>query len=134
MAHHQESIDATTGWDDVRQRIARWRETRTHRGAPMPAALWEAAVAFAQQHGVAQTARALRIDHGTLKSHVAATAGVEPQAAVPAFVEFAAARPPGLGVCVIAVDGPRGRRLRLEVSGLRVADLVAVMQGWSGEA
>jgi len=69
----------------------------------------------------------VRVDYGTLKTRLAA-------AAVPAFVEFAAARPTGLGVCVIAIDSPRGRRLRIEVSGLTVADLVAVTQGWSGEA
>jgi len=131
---HRESIDTTTRLEDVRQRIARWRETRTHRGAPMPAALWAAAVSFAQRQGVAETARALRVDYGTLKTRLAAAAGADPLAPGPAFVEFAVARPTGLGVCVIAIDGPRGRRLRIEVSGLTVADLVAVTQGWSGEA
>ena len=47
---------------------------------------------------------------------------------------FPAASAASTRSCVIAIDSPRGRRLRIEVSGLTVADLVAVTQGWSGEA
>jgi len=45
------------GLEKTRRHIARWRETRTHRGAPMPAVLWAAAIALARQHGLAATAR-----------------------------------------------------------------------------
>ena len=115
------------GLEQARRRITRWRETRTHRGAPMPAALWAAAMALARQHGLSTTARTLRIDYGALKKRRdAAGAGRVPS---PAFVELPPARPPGLGPCVIDLEAPRGRRMRIEVTGVTVADLVTLTQG-----
>ena len=115
------------GLEQTRRRITRWRETRTHRGAPMPAALWAAAIALARQHGLSTTARALRLDYGSLKKRRdAAGAGRVPS---PAFVELPAARPTGLGPCVIDLEAPRGGRMRIEVTGVTVADLVTLTQG-----
>lgn len=128
----QISLDLTNA-APLRARITQWRETRTHRGAPMPAALWAAAVDVARRHGLAATGRALGLDYGTLKRRVAAT---EPgsTAAAPTFVDLGVAGPVGLGACVIAVEGPRGRRLRLEVSDLRVPDLLALVHAAWGHA
>jgi hypothetical protein len=61
------STDLTITTETIRARITQWRETRTHRGAPMPAALWAAAVDVARRHGVDPTARALGVDYATLK-------------------------------------------------------------------
>ena len=120
------------GLQQTRRRITRWRETRTHRGAPMPATLWAAAVALARQHGLYTTARTLRLDYGSLKKRLdPAGAGRGP---TPAFVELAAARPTGLGPCVIDLEAPRGRRLRIEVTGVTMADLVTLTQGAWGRA
>lgn len=131
MADRDPSND-TTVVEELRQRIAGWRETRTHRGAPMPAALWARAVRLARRHGVGPTARALRVDHGTLKMHVAAAIGdaaVDP----PTFVEVAAPAPTGRAPSVIVVEGVHGRRLRLEVCDLTVTDLLAVLhEAWDG--
>lgn len=114
------------GLEPTRRRIARWRETRTHRGAPMPAALWAAAIALARQHGLYPTARTLRVDYGSLKKRLnAAGAGRVPS---PAFVELPPVRPSGLGPCVIDLEAPRGRRMRIEVTGVTPADLVALTQ------
>jgi hypothetical protein len=125
-------LDSTTA-APLRGRIAQWRERRTHRGAPMPVALWAAAVDMAWRHGLAATARALGLDYGTLKRRLAAH-GPGPTAAAPTFVDLGVAAPLGLGACVIAVDGPRGRRLRLEVSDLRVPDLLALVHAaWGPE-
>ena len=114
------------GLEKTRRHIARWRETRTHRGAPMPAVLWAAAIALARQHGLAATARALPIDYGSLKKRLDA-AGAE-RGPAPVFVELPPAPPPGLGPCVIDLEGRRGRRLRIEVTGVTVADLVTLTQ------
>ena len=117
---------ASSGLEQTRRRITRWRETRTHRGAPMPAALWAASIALARQHGLYATARTLRVDYGSLKKRLGtAEAGRVPS---PAFVELPAARPTGLGPCVIDLEGRRGRRLRIEVTGVTVADLVTLTQ------
>jgi hypothetical protein len=114
------------GLETTRRRVARWRDTRTHRGAPMPAALWAAAVALARQHGLYPTARALRVDYGALKKRMdTAGAGRAPS---PAFVELPAARPTEFGACVIELEAPRGGRMRIEVPGATLADLVALTQ------
>jgi len=125
------SSDSTsTGLETTRRRIARWRATRTHRGAPMPAALWAAAIALARQHGLYPTARTLRIDYGSLKKRLD-MAGAD-RAPSPAFVELPTARPTGLGPCVIDLEAPRGRRLRIEITGVTMADLVRLTQAaWS---
>jgi hypothetical protein len=112
--------------EQTRRRIMQWRETRTHRGAPMPAALWGAAIAVARQHGLYPTARALHLDYGSLKKRRdAADAG---RAGAPTFVELPAAQRPELGSCVIALDTPHGGRMRIEVTGVTVADLVTLTQ------
>jgi hypothetical protein len=128
------TTDSSTsiGLEKTRQRIARWRETRRYRGAAMPAALWAAAVALARQHGRYTTARTLHVDYGSLKKRLdAAGAGHVP---APVFIELPAARPTGLGPCVIDLQGARGRRLRIEVAGVTVADLVTLTQvAWGRE-
>jgi hypothetical protein len=114
------------GLEKTRRGVARWRETRPYRGAPMPVALWAAAIALVRQHGLYTTARTLRIDYGSLKKRLdAAGAGRVPS---PAFVELPAARSTGLGPCVIDLEGRRGRRLRIEVTGVTVADLMTLAQ------
>ena len=127
------SSSASLGLQQTRQRIARWRDTRTHRGAPMPTTLCAADVALARQHGLYTTARTLRIDYGSLKKRLDPTGrGRVPS---PAFVELpTAARPTGLGPCVIDLEAPRGRRLRIEVTGVTMADLVMLTQAAWGRA
>lgn len=116
----------SVGLEKTQHRIARWRATRPYRGAAMPAALWAAAVALARQHGLHTTARWLHVDYGSLKKRrdAAGTGRVSS----PAFIELPAARPPGLGPCVIVLEGRGGRRLRIEVAGVTVADLVTLTQ------
>jgi hypothetical protein len=114
------------GLEKTRRRIARWRERCPYRGAAMPAALWAAAVALARQHGLYTTARTLHVDYGSLKKRLD-TAGAQ-RVLAPAFIELPAARPPGLGPCVIDLEGRRGRRLRVEVTGVTVADLVTLAE------
>ena len=127
------SSSTSIGLKQTRRHIARWRETRTHRGAPMPAALWAAAIALARQHGLYTTARALRVDYGSLKKRLGTTRARRVPA--PAFIELPAARPTGLGPCVIDLEGRRGRRLRIEVTGVTMADLVTLTQvAWGREA
>jgi len=120
------------GLEQTRRRIARWREARPYRGAPMPAALWAAAIALAQQNGLYTTSRTLRVDYGALKKRLDA-AGAH-RVPSPAFVELPTPRPSGLGPCVIDLEGRRGRRLRIEVTGVTVADLVTLTQVAWGRA
>jgi hypothetical protein len=120
------SGSVSSGLEQTRRRIALWREQRAYRGAPMPAALWRAAVALARRHGLSATARTLRLDYGSLKRRLN-TAGREN--ASPAFVELPALAPLGLGPCVIEVEAAQGGRMRIEVAGVTVAELVMLTQG-----
>jgi hypothetical protein len=120
------------GLASTRRRIARWRETRAYRGAAMPAALWAAAVALARRHGLYTTARALPVDYGALKKRVNAAGAA--RATAPAFVELPSVLPSGLGACVIELEARPGRRMRIELAGVTMADLVMLTQAaWSHE-
>jgi hypothetical protein len=92
----------------------------------MPTALWTAAIALARQHGLYPTARALHLDYGSLKKR--RDAADARRVSAPTFVELPGARPSGLGACVIDLEAPRGRRMRIEVTGVTVADLVTLTQ------
>jgi hypothetical protein len=111
-----------TPFDKTRDRIEQWRKTRLFANTPMPATLWRAAVAAAQQHGLYPTARALRVDYGALKTHVQA-AGARSSDAPPTFVELPPTIAPAVRAgaieCVFEREAPSGIR-RVRLSGLPV--------------
>jgi hypothetical protein len=63
-------VEQTTGQgeslEQVEQRFARWRESRTP-GQCIPPDLWAAAAGVARQHGVHRTSCVLRLDYNGLK-------------------------------------------------------------------
>lgn len=134
MAATTQTISRSTRLDEIRRRVERWRETRPYRHAPMPPALWDAAVAAARQHGLYPTARTLRVDYGALKRHLEAADSGHVLAST-TFVELAPARPttPADPACVIEIEGPQGTR-RIRLSGLAPCDLLALVQRAWGEA
>jgi len=115
----------------LRRRLARWRQTRPHQRAPFPEAVWAAAVAVARQHGLYQTARALPISYGALKAHVARAHRADQETQRPSFVELTPVPARPVSECVIELDAPRGTT-RVRVSGLAVADLVALTRALGG--
>jgi len=115
----------------VRRRLERWRQTRPHQRAPIPAAVWAAAVVLARQHGVYQTARALPLSYGALKAHVDRTNRGAEATPRPTFVELTPVPARPVSECVIELDAPRGTT-RVRVSGLTVADLVALTRALGG--
>jgi hypothetical protein len=121
----------STGLDRVRQRLARWRRTRASARAPIPAAVWAAAVRLARRHGVYQTARALPLSYGALKAHVERAHDVDPELQPPRFVELPPVPVRHVSECVIEFDAPHGTT-RLRVSGLAVSDLVALTRALDG--
>ena len=84
---------------------------------PYSSPLTEAMADVSERHRMPMVSLKKRLD--------AAGAGRVPS---PAFIELPAARPTGLGPCVINLEGRRGRRLRIEVAGMTVADLVTLTQ------
>jgi hypothetical protein len=85
----------------------------------MPERLWRAAAAVARQDGLYRTARALRLDYGALKRHVAAA---DAGGARATFVELPS-RPSG--ETVIELDG-RHATVRVRVPGMRLSDLATL--------
>ena len=131
---HKDSEDIA----EVRERIDRWRATRTKR-SPMPAPLWDAAVRLAQTHGIYPIARRLPVNYESLQSRVGgAHGGSEPKAAKPAaprFVELTGAQLLASLVSigpVVEVSDARGDRLTVRLgagSTLDVARVVAAFRG-----
>jgi hypothetical protein len=105
----------------VGRRLDRWRQRRRHARAPLPPRLWAAAVALVPEHGLYGTARALRLDYGTLKRHVEGSGGPV-RAVVPSgFVELATP-PPAHHTWLIEIEGVRAT-VRVRLNGLALPDL-----------
>lgn len=116
------------------RQFEQWRRVRQP-GDRIPDRLWASAVAVARTHGVSRTARLLHLETRKLK-HLVLGARPEPQAlAAPAFVELLAPSAAGSGECTVEVEGPRGGRLRVQLRGTPVPDLVALTRlMWGAEA
>jgi hypothetical protein len=129
-----------TDLEATREALARWRRQHGGRGRPIPAALWSEAADVARADGVAETARALRLDARKLARLTAGGAeSVAPRVVEPTgFVELGGL---GLGeprephrVVVFELTGREGDRVRVEVGGGAggVVDLVALARAfWS---
>jgi hypothetical protein len=119
----------------VCRQFDQWRRVRQP-GDRIPDRLWAAAVAVARSHGVYRAARILHLEGQALKQRVAAANSGPHASPDPAFVELLA--PPsavGNGECTVEVEGPRGGRLRVQLRGTPVPDLVALTRlVWDAEA
>jgi len=126
----------------ARQRFDAWRHTRQGH-CRIPAALWRLAVELAGVYGLCRTARVLRLDYPALKRHVE-TAG-RPRSSRPepelAFVELTpsgrASFPELAGApeCILECENVSGAKLRVQLKGVAVPDLVALGRSfWSAEA
>ena len=107
--------------ETVCRRLDRWRQRRPHARAPLPPRLWAAAVALVPEHGLYSTARALRLDYGTLKRHVEAT-GPQTRGVPSGFVEVSTPPVPVCDSWLIEVERER-TTVRVRVNGLALTDL-----------
>ena len=122
----------------LRDRIERWRRTRTRRTA-MPAELWSAATALAQKTGRPYAiSRGVRINFDTLKRRMAETkvsAAALPPPSGPAFVEVTGAQllgaAPSVGPIVELSDEAAGIRVTVRLApetALDVAGLISAFR------
>jgi hypothetical protein len=108
--------------DTMREALATWRRSYGGRGRPIPAALWSDAADVARASGVAETARALRLDPRKLAKLAEGRAEGAPRSVVePArFVElggFGLGEPREPRTVVVELVGREGDRVRVEVAG-----------------
>lgn len=116
--------------ETVRRRVDRWRQTRRHGRAPLPARLWAAAEALVPEHGVYGTARALGLSYGALKRHVE-DPDDQPRKSSPRFVELP--RPSVGESCVIEIDGG-GAIVRVRFDGVPLPEVAAFTRLVVGDA
>jgi hypothetical protein len=113
----------------LRRRFEQWRAGKPTASSRIPQGLWTAAVRCAKQHGLYLTVRTLGLDFNSLKRRVKAAAAVPaPARVVPAFVELVSPRRDSQPECVLELENRRGAKLRLEVRGSAVPDLVELVR------
>lgn len=112
--------------ESIRQRLERWRRNRKQR-SPIPEELWTAAAELARRHGLAKTARALRLDYYSLKERIE-KAGDRPGScqvnARPTFVELVPQPTTAVSECTVELEDPSGARMRICLKGTAVPDLI----------
>lgn len=105
------------------ERLAAWRKTRVS-GQRIPEALWKSAARMAGEHGLNRTARFLNLDYYSLKKRVD---GVSLSQST--FVELSPS-PLLTSECVIEWEDAAGSRMRVELKGQNVPDLLALSRSF----
>lgn len=123
--------------DTTREALASWRRSHGGRGRPIPAAFWSDAADVARANGVAETARALRLNPRKLaklaevRAESAARSVVEPADFVElGWLELGTPREPRR--TVLELVGHDGDRVRVEVGDGGSVDLVAIARAFWG--
>jgi hypothetical protein len=112
------------------ERVERWRRTRAKQ-SPMPAHLWEEAVALARQLGVHPVKAALRLNYESLRQRLE-RAG----AASADFVELTGAQlleSPTAGP-VVEISDPGGHRLTVRLPPGAVLDVARLVEAFRGRS
>lgn len=128
------SKSGTTDLESTRESLASWRRQHGGRGQRIPAAFWTEARELARVHGVAQTARALRLDAKRLTTIVdQPTAAIAPTSVQPeAFVELGGFQLSRRGdEAVVEFVGRQGDRVRVEVAASAVDFAALAGAFWS---
>jgi len=124
--------------DALRDRVERWRRDRGEKRSRIPEELWSGAVDLARAEGVYVTAKALRFDYYNLKARVDHAEPQQRTDAAPEGPRFIEIEPVQLGCggkTVLELVGPRGARMRIDVTGATTVDIVGLAQAfWRHDA
>jgi hypothetical protein len=129
----------TKDLEAVREALTDWRRRHGGRGRPIPESLWSEAAEVARVGGVAETARALRVDAVRLARRVVGEGEGAPRRMEESarFVEVGGLELGGpRRLAVVELVGREGDRVRVEVvdgAGSAV-DLVALARAFWGRA
>jgi hypothetical protein len=104
---------------------------------PIPEWLWARAVKLAGKYGVSRTAPILRVGYYSLQERVeratACSPACSPTGSKPAFLELAVAPAADVGECLVEWEDPTGAKMRIQLKGVQVPDLVALSRSfWEG--
>jgi len=137
MGRKRRQARALAGARELHERIEHWRRMRTKLG-PMPAELWDEAVALAAKHGVYTITRTVGVEYNALKRRVEALAGggaADEGTVKPAFVELRAAVPDAAaakGETVVEVSDRSGRRMTIRMGSGAAVDVAQVVSAFWG--
>ena len=119
--------------EQARQELEAWRSTHPPR-CHIPDSLWKRAAELASQHGLYLTSRTLRVDYMRLKKRVQPTSPERKSTGLPRFIELVAPTVAGIAECVVELEGA-GRRMRIQLKGMGVAELVGLSRMvWSDKS
>jgi hypothetical protein len=119
--------------EQARQELEAWRSTHPPR-CHIPDSLWKRAAELANQHGLYLTSRTLRVDYMRLKKRVQPTSPERKSTGLPRFIELVAPTVAGIAECVVELEGA-GRRMRIQLKGMGVAELVGLSRMvWSDKS
>lgn len=104
------------------ERFSQWRRSRVL-GERIPEPLWRCAIDLAGRHGVSRTASALRVGYYELQKRLATASNGALAASPVAFVELP---PVTVGACLIEFENASGSRMRVQIQGGQLPDLVAL--------
>jgi len=121
----------TTRLEVVHRRFESWRRMRSQRSA-VPDALWRAAVDVAEEIGVSRTARILRLDYYTLKMRVEGSRETVSAPEAAQFVELMGPTTHGCAECSFELEDSSGARMRMDLKGAALPDLVALSRSFWG--
>ena len=111
------------------QRFAVWRKTRKP-GERIPEPLWRAAVKLAATCGLNRTARFLKLDYYSLKKRLDHAGSPLPSSA---FIELPSPTVVS-SECVIEWEDAAGARMRVQVKGQKLPDLLALSRSfWNAD-
>jgi len=120
-----------------RQQFEQWRRGRKLH-TPIPEWLWARAVKLGGKYGVSRTARILRVGYYSLQERVQRATACSPAScptgSEPAFLELAVPSAPGTAECLVEWEDPNGAKMRIQLKGVQVPDLVALSRSfWEGQ-
>ena len=123
----------TTNLEATRESLAIWRRQHGGPGRPFPVVFWKEARELARVHGVAHTARQLRLDANKLAKAVEETAIAPTDVAPAAFVQLGdmdVSR--ATDAALVEFVGRGGDRVRVQIAASAL-DLVALAGAfWGG--
>jgi hypothetical protein len=121
-----------TRLESTRERFETWRSGRPSQACPIPTDLWAAAARCGSQFGYYRTAQVLGLDSGKLKRQAEAL-GKRPRKSVPGFVELVAPGRGALAECVVELENRAGAKLRIELRGSAIPDLIDLARRFTSD-